>query len=205
MQALFSFIKSRQFFIQLGLILLFIFLVFFGVIKWLSSYTNHGEFVTVPDFKGQKIADLNAFVNGKDVAYLIIDSLYDPKEKPGLVMRQEPEANSKVKHNRTVYLYVTGMVAPQIAMPKLIDRSERQARLILVTYGLKVGKVSERRADCNGCVLSQLVKGKEIEPGAAVKKGSAVELIVGRKDSYYNSPASDSTGSANDDLNFDQE
>jgi beta-lactam-binding protein with PASTA domain len=130
-------------------------------------------------------------VQGKEVSYLIIDSVYDPKEKSGMVLRQEPEAESKVKHNRTVYLYVTGMVAPQIKMPKLIDRSERQARLILVTYGLKVGTVSEKRADCNGCVLSQRVKGKEIAEGNPVKKGSVVDLVVGRKDSFYSSGADD--------------
>lgn len=193
MQSLFSFLKSRQFFIQIGLILLFIFFIFFGVIKWLSSYTNHGEFVVVPDFKGQKTKDLDAFVQGKEVSYLIIDSVYDPKEKTGMVLRQEPEAESKVKHNRTVYLYVTGMVAPQIKMPKLIDRSERQARLILVTYGLKVGKVSEKSADCNGCVLSQRVKGQEITEGSPVKKGSVVDLVVGRKDSFYSGAAEEAT------------
>lgn len=203
MQTFFTFLKSRQFLFQLGFIVLFIFLIFFGIIKWLSSYTNHGEFVTVPDFKEQSIAGLNDFVKDKDVSYLIIDSVYDPKEKPGTVLRQEPEANSKVKHNRTVYLYVTGMVAPQIKMPKLIDRSERQARLILITYGLKVGSVVDKKADCNGCVLSQRIKGKEMEEGASVKKGSVVDLVVGRKDSFYSGALSDSATSDKEELNFD--
>lgn len=203
MQSFFSFLKSRQFFINIALILGFIFLVFFGVIKWLSSYTEHGEFVTVPDFKGKAIADLKSFSTGTDVSYLIIDSIYDPKEKPGIVLRQEPEAESKVKHNRTVYLYVTGMVAPQISMPKLVDRSERQARLILLTYGLKTGTVTEKRADCNGCVLSQRIRGKEIEPGAAVKKGSKIDLVVGRKDNYYNATPDSGATDTNDDMNFD--
>lgn len=188
--------------INLCLILGFIFLIFFGVIKWLSSYTQHGEFVVVPDFRNQQVKDLAAFSEGKEVAWLIIDSVYDPKEKPGIVLRQDPEPQSKVKHNRTVYLYVTGMVAPQISMPRLIDRSERQARLILVTYGLKPGHVTEKKADCNGCVLSQRIKGKEVAPGDPVKKGSVVELVVGRKDSYYNASPSDSAAT-DDDMNFD--
>ena len=205
MQALFSFLKSRQFFIHLGLIVLIILLVFTGIIKWLSSYTQHGEFVKVPDFKGQAVGQLPGFVQDKQVLYQVIDSIYDPKEKPGIVLRQDPEADSKVKHNRTVYLYVTGRVAPQITMPKLIDRSERQARLILLTYGLKLGRVIEKKADCNGCVLAQLMQGHEVKDGSGVKKGSVIDLVVGRKDNFYDSGLSDSTGSAGQEPNFDAE
>ncbi|MES2680616.1 MAG: PASTA domain-containing protein [Bacteroidota bacterium] len=187
MQAFLSFIKSRQFFLNFGLILAVIFLLFFGVIRWLSSYTEHGEFVTVPDFKGQAVGNLEKFVADKNVGYQVIDSIYDPKEKSGIVLRQDPEPNIKVKHNRTVYLYVTGMLAPRIKMPKLIDKSERQARLIVTTYGLKVGKMIEKKADCNGCVMAQLINGKEIEPGKEIKKGSVVDLVIGRKDNFYNS------------------
>lgn len=205
MQNLLSFFKSRHFFIQLTIIILLIFGLIFGALKWLSSYTNHGETVLVPDFKGLSVKELNDFVKDKDVNYQIIDSIYDPKEKPGVVLRQDPETNITVKHNRTVYLYVTGMVPPQVTMPKLIDRSERQARLILNSYGLKLGKVTEKNADCNGCVLSQLLKGKEIEPGSGVKKGSVIELVVGRKDSYYHAETDSSTSTTDEQPDFDQE
>ena len=198
MPAFFSFLRSRQFFIHLGLIVAFIFLAFLGIIHWLSSYTEHGEFVSVPDFKGQKIEGLAQFIKDKSVSYQIIDSIYDPKEVAGVVLRQDPEATTKVKHNRTVYLYVTGKIAPQIRMPKLIDRSERQAKLILITYGLRVGKVIEKRADCNGCVLEQLAKGKEVMTGSPVKKGSKIDLVVGRKDHFRGLEQSD-TGNSEDE------
>ncbi|MCW3077630.1 MAG: hypothetical protein JWO32_2239 [Bacteroidetes bacterium] len=202
MQAFISFIKSKQFFLHLGIIILTLFLIFFILIKWLSAYTNHGEYVEVPDFKGSKIADLDDFIKNKDVSFEIIDSIYDPKQKSGIVIRQDPEPNVKVKHNRTIYLYVTGMVAPQIKMPKLIDRSERQARLIVGTYGLKMGHVTEKSADCNGCVLAQLINGKEVEAGTPVKKGSVVSLVIGVKDSYYSHSTDTST---TDEPDFEKE
>jgi beta-lactam-binding protein with PASTA domain len=206
MKDFFSFFKSKHFFIHLGIILVCIFLLFFGLIKWLSSYTHHGSFVEVPDFKNQPIANLNSFISDKDITYQIIDSIYNPKEKPGIVIKQDPEALIKVKHNRKVYLYVTGMVAPTVLMPKLVDRSERQARLIITTYGLKIGKFTEKSADCNGCVLSQSVNGKEVAVGEAVKKGSVVNLVIGKKDYYYNASGGgggDST--SNQDPNFDND
>ncbi len=186
MSALFSFIKSKQFFVHLGLIILTLTITFFILVKWLSSFTNHGDFTEVPDFKNVEVANLPTFLKNKEITYQIIDSIYDSKQKPGIVLRQDPEANSKVKHNRTVYLYVTGMVAPQITMPKLIDRSERQARLIILTYGLKVGKTIEKSADCNGCVIAQSLKGKNIAAGELVKKGSVIDLVIGVKDNHYN-------------------
>lgn len=201
MQAFLAFIKSRNFFLHLAIIIATLFLVFFLLIKWLGSYTNHGKFVNVPEFKGLPVTGLDEFVKDKDIAYQIIDSIYDPKQKSGIVIRQDPEVNTKVKHNRTVYLYVTGMVAPQIQMPKLVDRSERQARLIIGTYGLKVGHVTEKQADCNGCVLAQMVDGKEIAPGTAVKKGSVVSLVVGVKDNNYIPSGIDSSLTNEPDFN----
>lgn len=192
MSGILSFFKSKQFFIHFALAVVTLVVIFFLIIKWLSAYTDHGEYVDVPDFTGVEVKTLENFIKDKEVAFEIVDSVYDPKEKPGIVLRQEPEPNSQVKHNRTVYLYVTGMVAPQIKMPKLVDRSERQARLIIETYGLKTGSVTEKKADCNGCVLAQLVNGKEIAPGEAVKKGSVVSLVIGVKENYFTT-SSDST------------
>jgi beta-lactam-binding protein with PASTA domain len=206
MNNLFSFLKSKQFFVHLGSITLTIIILFFITIKWLNSYTSHGNLINVPDFKGKQIIDLENFLSDKKVSYLIIDSIYDPNEKPGVVIKQEPEYNSKVKENRTIYLYVTGNVPPQIQMPKLIDRSERQARLIIQTYGLRLGKVTEKRADCNGCVIGQIINGKDVNPGSTVKKGSIVDLIVGFKDELFSSSATaDSTKKDEPDFNNDIE
>lgn len=193
MQALFSFLKSKQFFVHFGLIIGTVLLFFFILVKFLSSYTGHGDYVEVPDFKNIGIHELDNFIKDKEINYQIIDSIYDPKQKTGIVLRQDPEANSKVKHNRTIYLYVTGMVAPQIQMPKLVDRSERQAKLIIETYGLKMGSVKTKAADCNGCVIEQMANGKVIAPGEAVKKGSVISLIVGVKDNGYVPAANDTS------------
>jgi len=187
MNSLGQFLKSKQFYIHLSIILLTVFVLLFSLTKWLSKYTSHGEYVLVPDFRGQKIENLDQFIDTTDVKYQIIDSIYDPNEDFGKVIRQDPEPNSKVKHNRNIYLYVTGMVAPKIKMPKLIDRSERQARLVIETYGFKVGRVSYKKGECKGCVLSQSVKGREVAADALVNKGSTIDIIVGDDDSINSS------------------
>lgn len=181
MRDLFAYLRSRVFLKHFLLALVSLALVLWLLFKMLAVYTHHGETVEVPDFKGKKIPVLGDFVKDKDVRYEIVDSLYDPKEEAGIVIKQDPEAKSLVKHNRTIYLYVTSMLPPQIEMPKLVDRSLRQAVLMIESYGLKVGKQTQVSGDCNGCILKQLYKGKEIAPGTPIKKGSVIDLSVGVK------------------------
>ena len=180
-----AFFKSRLFLKHFLIAVTSLIIVLWILLKVLNAYTHHGEEAQVPDFTGKKITELDGFISGKNVRYLIIDSIYDPKEKPGIVIKQDPEAKSQVKHNRMIYLYVTSTQAPQIAMPKLIDRSTRQALFMIESYGFKKGNVTTVAANCNGCVLKQFFKGKEINPGDAIKKGSKIDLVIGKKENMY--------------------
>lgn len=183
-----AFLKSKQFLKHLLIALLSLALVLWLLFKLLNIYTHHGEMAEVPDFKGKKISELNNFIQDKQVRYLIIDSIYDPKETAGIVIKQDPEPKSQVKHNRMIYLYVTSTQAPQIAMPKLVDNSTRQALFMIESYGLKKGNITEVAAYCKGCVIKQLYKGKEIKPGDPIKKGSKIDLVIGRKEEGYALP-----------------
>ncbi|MBK8369503.1 MAG: PASTA domain-containing protein [Bacteroidetes bacterium] len=193
MKDLFSYLKSKTFFKHLALATVSLVIVLWALFKLLGVYTHHGETAEVPDFKGKAIAELDNFVKDKNVGYTIIDSVYSPDEKPGIVIKQDPEAKSMVKHNRIIYLYVTSTQAPQMAMPKLVDRSTRQAVFMIESYGLKVGKITEIAGDCKGCVLKQYFNGKEIMPGDAIKKGSKIDLSVGKKEEDYSAMSTDST------------
>ncbi len=196
MKDLFSYLKSKTFFKHLALATVSLVIVLWALFKLLGVYTHHGETAEVPDFKGKAIAELDNFVKDKNVGYTIIDSVYSPEEKPGIVIKQDPEAKSMVKHNRIIYLYVTSTQAPQMAMPKLVDRSTRQAVFMIESYGLKVGKITEIAGDCKGCVLKQYFNGKEIMPGDAIKKGSKIDLSVGKKEEDYSAMSTDSTAVA---------
>jgi beta-lactam-binding protein with PASTA domain len=185
MRDFFFYLKSWLFFKHLAIALICLVFVLWGLIKLLDNYTQHGETADVPDFNGIPISELEDFVKDKNVRYSIIDSLYDAKQKTGIVIKQDPEAKTLVKHNRIIYLYVTSSQAPQIAMPKLIDRSERQALFMIENYDLKIGRITEVPGNCKGCVLKQLNNGKEIAPGMLVKKGSKIDLYIGKREVEY--------------------
>jgi beta-lactam-binding protein with PASTA domain len=195
MKDFFDFLKSKLFFKHLAIAIISLIIVLWGLIKFLNVYTHHGETAEVPDFKGKMMSELDNFIKEKNVRYTIIDSIYDPSQKAGIVIKQDPEAKTFVKHNRIIYLYVTSTQAPQILMPKLVDRSERQAIFMIESYGLKIGIVKEIAGDCKGCVLQQLYNGKEIEVGDAIKKGSKIDLDIGKRESDYEAIPTDSLAS----------
>lgn len=179
-KGLFQFLKSKSFFINLGVYLLFIVVFFWGLLTWLGAYTSHDKTLQVPDFSKIKVVDLDKFISGKNLRYLIIDSVYDEKAVKGTVIRQEPQANFQVKEGRIIYLYVTSTLPPSVQMPKLIDRSLRQAVSMIATYGFKLGKVNYVPDQCANCVLDQQVKGRSIAPGTNVAKGTVITLTIGK-------------------------
>lgn len=180
MKDLILFLRSKQFRIHFIISLLVGVLVLWISFKSLSVYTHHGETIVVPDFFNVKAQDLDAFIVGKNLKYQVIDSVFDSHVAPGVVVKQDPEKNSAVKQNRIIYLTVSAKLPPLVKMPNVVDASMRQALAMLESYGLKVGKRVYRPDPCVNCVLSQSMKGKKIEPGTMVPKGSVIDLVLGQ-------------------------
>jgi beta-lactam-binding protein with PASTA domain len=180
MNNLILFLKSKTFRIHILLYCIVVVLIFWGALSALSHYTHHGETIVVPDFSNLKIEVLPQFISDKKLRYQIIDSVYDPKIVGGVVIKQDPEKNSRVKQNRIIYLTVSAKMPPLVKMPNLVDASLRQAQSLLQSYNLKLGKIEYRTDLCVNCVLAQMKNGKEIKPGTMIPKGSAIDLILGK-------------------------
>lgn len=174
-----KFVRSKYFFKHLGIaIILTIFIIWLSL-RLLDLFTMHGSYITVPDFKGVAIEELENFTDDHNLKYVIIDSVYDLSLKKGTVAMQDPAANSKVKKNRTVYLTVVSSVAEQVKMPNLIDLTLRQAIAMLESFGLRAGTLRYVPDIARNAVLKQLYKGKTISEGSLIDKGSRIDLILG--------------------------
>jgi beta-lactam-binding protein with PASTA domain len=175
----FKFIRTKTFFLHFFLAAVSAVLVLWIGFKLFAMYTQHGVTVPVPNFSGLSVFELDNFVKDKKVRYTIIDSTYDPKQKPGTIYRQDPEKETQVKEDRVIYLYVTSVMPPQIEMPKLEGLSLRSAIAHIESYGLKV-KVTWVPDPYKNVVVKQLSDGKEIKPGTLIKKGTLIEIQVGK-------------------------
>ncbi len=180
MKDLILFLKTKRFRNHFMLSILIGGLILWLSFRSLSIYTHHGETIMVPDFTNVKTGDLDKFITDKNLRYEVIDSVFDQKSAIGVVIKQDPEKKSSVKQNRTIYLTVSAKLPPLIKMPNLVDASMRQAQAMLDSYGLKTGKRDYRPDPCVNCVLAQMMKGKKIEPGTMIAKGSVIDLVLGK-------------------------
>jgi len=179
MNKLFAFIFSRIFWINVAVAILVAILLVFGALQYLKGYSLHGESITVPDLKGMHYIQLEDVLKGRNLRYSIVDSVYSDSHKPGVVVNQNPEPETQVKENRTIYLTVNAVLPPLVTVRDMAGLSRRQALSILEVMGLQIDSVSYKPDICLDCVLDVLHKGKTIKGGTKIKKGSKVTLILG--------------------------
>lgn len=145
----------------------------------LNTYTLHGETVTVPDLKGMSIAEIEEFLSGKPFKFEIADSVYNKREKKGVVMEQNPKTGAKVKQGRNIYLIINSTQARKVKMPNLVDLSLRQAISILQANGLLIGLLEYEPNIAKNAVIRQKMDSKEIQPGESIAEGSVIDLVLG--------------------------
>jgi eukaryotic-like serine/threonine-protein kinase len=171
-----QFITTRKFLKHFGSSLLITVVLVWITLLLLKQYTKHGATVDVPSFIGQSILNIPSY---PDLDIMVVDSVYDYDQKPGTIISQDPQPLSKVKPGRTIYLSVIAFVPEKVKMPALVDLSLRQAKALLQTYGLKLGYVKTIPDPAKNAVLQVSVRGKTIQPGTMIPKGSTIDLIIG--------------------------
>ncbi len=155
-----------------GALLMFFFYIY------LPANTNHGESITVPDLVGMPYSELDNFVLNRDLRYEVSDSSYSPDYPPYTVLHQFPKAGSQVKENRKIFLSLNSKNPPTTVMPNLVDKTVKNAELILKSYELRRGRITTQ-PDAFRNVLEQQVNGEPIAPGTKIAKGTEIDLVIG--------------------------
>lgn len=174
-----QFIKSKAFLKHFGLAFGTTAILLWICFAFLSSYTKHGETIDVPNIIGKTQLEAEQILKDANLRFVIADSIFDIKKPKGSVLDQNPSANFKVKENRTIYVTLNALTPPKVQMPSLVDASIRQAKSMLESYGLILGKTTFKPDFAKDAVLSQRFKGKEIEPGTLLLSGSKIDLVLG--------------------------
>jgi beta-lactam-binding protein with PASTA domain len=160
--------------IATGSILLFLIVIFYS----LGFYTHHGEGLPVPKLKGLTIEKAVELLEEKGLRYQINDSIFLIDQPPGVVVEQDPDPNTNVKTNRTIYLIIT-RDAPNIKFPDIQGRTFLEVRSILNNYQLKVGDTTYKSDVARDVILEALFGGNRISKGQSIPKGSSINLVLG--------------------------
>jgi len=158
-------------------ILLFFSIIYFYI--YLPNITNHGEYVVVPDLKGIKEDELQALLEKHKLRFSVNDSAYTDSLPALSVLRQFPVAGSKVKENRIVYVSLNRISPPTLPMPDLTDGSLVNAKAVLKSNELKLGRIYYEASPFKNLVREFRYHGKPIVAGTRLPKGSVIDLVVG--------------------------
>lgn len=178
--AMASFVKSTSFRKAIIGIALTYAILLLGSWFWLQWYTDHGEYVSVPDLKGMRSEDAILALQERNLDYLIIDSIYDRKATPGSVFDQSPAFESQVKEGRQVFLTIYRLSPP---MEKLGIKQGDYATVAMIKLRNKSIDFDTLYEDNNtlaNSIIRVTQRGKALKASDEVARGSKVLLVIGR-------------------------
>lgn len=144
----------------------------------LRYYTKHGEGLNVPILKGLAFTQAVSKLEGLGLRYEV-DSVFVMDSPPGIVIDQDPEANTFVKGNRTIYLTVNVALAPNVKFPDIEFKPLREAQALIENYGLKLGDTTYRSDVSRDVVLEAMFGGQPLKAGESLPKGSRIDFVLG--------------------------
>lgn len=144
----------------------------------LRYYTKHGEGLNVPVLKGLAFTQAVSKLEDLGLRYEV-DSVFVMDSPPGIVIDQDPEANTFVKGNRTIYLTVNVALAPNVKFPDIEFKPLREAQALIENYGLKLGDTTYRSDVSRDVVLQAMFGGQALKAGESLPKGSRIDFVLG--------------------------
>ena len=181
LKGLFQFIKSKSFFIQIGIAIVSLLIFVFVLQWWLGVTTNHSQKIQVPNLHKMSLTDVEKKLDELNLDFIVIDSAsFNPDYPKKSVIEQNPEKGDFVKENRKIYLTLNPSKYRDVEIPDLNGRTRRQATTHLRSVGFLVGDNVTWVSDIGKNVVRGLkYKGNKIQPGSKLPKKTTIDLILG--------------------------
>jgi beta-lactam-binding protein with PASTA domain len=174
----FQFLKEKNFYINLLIILLLCIVILWITFRILDRYTRHDKVYSMPNFIGQDYREVKR-EHSKDFHFILIDSVYPKGQQPGSIYQQDPLPGSKIKRGRNVYAIIVAVTPEKTIMPNLKNLSLREAIGRLESSGLEVDYLEYQDYSYKNNVIDQYYEGRPISEGTELVKGSKIMLKVG--------------------------
>ncbi|MCI0513140.1 PASTA domain-containing protein [candidate division KSB1 bacterium] len=135
---------------------------------------RHGQGVSVPAVTARPLAEAEKLLEEDGFKIVLEGEKYDPNFPPGYVVSQTPRAETVVKKGRRIYV-MTSMGERLIVVPRLVGRSERDAKFIIESARL----VLEHTAyEHSSYYPESVVSEQSLKNGQEVKAGTPISIVV---------------------------
>ncbi len=173
-----SYLKTKSFRSNLIAAVITVAVILFVAFYSLRYYTKHGQGLNVPALKGLAFTQAISKLEALGLRYEV-DSVYIMDTPPGTVIDQDPNANTYVKDNRTIYLTISMNTAPNVKFPDIDSKPFTQAQAIIESFGLKLGDTTYKSDVARDVVLQVSFGGQSLTVGQLIPKGSRIDLVLG--------------------------
>lgn len=175
-----KFLTSPSFFKNFALALLIVVAAVFGVMKFLSVATNHGEEIPVPNLSKMSLEKAEERLNDIDLEIHLLDTVdYNPAFPAYSIVEQDPLPAVTVKDGRKVYVKINAGGYTKVALPELVQKTYRQALSTLRALGLEEGDVKYVEYMAKDVVLEVKQNGKILKAGDKILKSSKIDFVLG--------------------------
>ena len=152
-------------------------------LKAIAMYTHHGEAVEVPSIVGMQESDARYTIEKLGLVMVKAETNYDKRKPTGCILAQQPEAGTKVKTGRQIYLTINSASSPTRALPDIADNSSlREAQAKLTAMGFRLGPVEHIPGD-KDWVYAVKCRGHFVYAGEQVPTDVPLILQVGNTSS----------------------
>ena len=176
---MFKFITHKPLWVNVLAAVALTFILIFSFLSLLDVITRHGKYLIVPDVRLKQTSDALKLLDKQGFDVVISDSVYTDSLPMGVVIKQNPDPNSTVKVNRTVYLMVNRETLPMIVMPQLEGMTFNFAMELMRRNHLVLADTVYKTSFMKGSVLEQHYKGSRLLAGTKIPWGSRITLYVG--------------------------
>lgn len=179
MDKILTFLKNHRIISTLLMMVVILAILFVALNVWLRSYTRHDDLTLLPSVKYLSVEEAADIFKRHNLKYEIIDSVFNDRTTPGMIVEQVPAADTKVKEERTIYLTINAYTPKSAKIPAIINTSIRQAEAQLKSVGFKNFSVRLEPSPYKGLVLGMKCDGKPIAENEKLPTSSHITLIVG--------------------------
>jgi beta-lactam-binding protein with PASTA domain len=165
-------------YVNILIVLALLFIVGWLTLLWIDTYTNHNKAVVVPDVRGLQIEEAEPYFSKNLLRYVIIDSVYSKAATPGAIVDIIPDANTKVKKNRIVYVTVNAKSEETAPVPEITDISYRQAYALLKSRGFQNVDLKYVSGEFRDLAIGVEYRGKMVKTGDRIPLASKISLVL---------------------------
>ncbi len=149
---------------------------------YLSWYTGHGEYVTIPDVRGKLLTEATEIMEDLDLEVVVIDSVWSDTAVKGSVKEMSPGFESTLKEGREIYLTIYRLTPPMEIINIKQGEYADVAKVKLENKGISFDVEYQANNNFVGNVIAIRCQGREIGYNQPLARGSRVKLIVGKSD-----------------------